>query len=204
MTSQQHLTVDLSHLFRHFLLLASGMFSFYPKGCSFPPAFGGSTSYSQSLNIRVWTASHLCLHPVFWTLSYLIHFEHHLNADNAHVCIPALISSLNSYSSASLTSLFRWLAGISAFSAKHWTPYLPPSKLLLLSSSSFYLIATPFFPCSCFKKIIITFDFLLPVIPYFQSVSKFWWLSFQNISRIQQLLTLSLASRLFQATSILT
>lgn len=126
--------INLASL-KHFLLLFSGMLSFYPKDCSFSLFFGDSTSYSLSFHIGVWTSSLLCLHPVFLSIVLSHPFEYHLNAEDAHVCTPALLSSLNSYSYASLTSPFRWLSGISAFTCQ--TLNLSPT---LKSCSSYCLL----------------------------------------------------------------
>lgn len=84
---QQHLTVGRSHLLKAFSSLGFQSVFPLPKDGSFSLFFGGSTSYSQSLNTGARTSPGICLYPVFLTTSLSYPFEYHLNTDDAQVCI---------------------------------------------------------------------------------------------------------------------
>lgn len=126
---QQHLTVGRSHLLKAFSSLGFQSVFPLPKDGSFSLFFGGSTSYSQSLNTGARTSPGICLYPVFLTTILSYHFEYHLNTDDAQVCIspnlcPELFLCL-------IQSPLRRLASISAFTGQALSSSLPPSKVAL-------------------------------------------------------------------------
>lgn len=136
---------------KHFLLLAPQDIFLLPPDCVFSFSFGGFTSYSSLLTVESLNLFSSLSIPSLDDIVLSHDFTYHLNADDSHVYIPSPFSSLNFYSSASLTSSFRFLLGILNFTCQalsSWPPLLKAALPIVLPILLNGIVILPLLMCN--------------------------------------------------------